>query len=304
MKQYVKKLSSRWIVKSTRSHDDLFSIRYATYQQGRDEPTRYIVYMNGRTEWIEKNMELPELLNLPENCGFLSMDHRGQGASGGARSYIRTYDDYILDAKRVIEEALEGKPYVILGHSMGGLISIYGVLRGVFTPYSMALNSPLLKLVEHPLPNIVALPVAQTLTLLGFAKQRSGAGSYDKSAFARNKLTHDPDAYMVSCNSPYRVPSATFGWVTSTFKALSYVHSASALKKLSAPTLILSPSEEVVVDPKGQILWVKNASKYAKVDVQLVTIHGARHETFSELPVYRDRGLSSVRSWFKAFIEG
>ncbi len=117
MSSLSKTLSHRWTVHTTRSSDDRYSIRYALYSKSSQPMRRCIVYMNGRTEWIEKNMELPEWLDLPDDCAFLTWDHRGQGASGGPRASVDSYLDYVLDARRVIEDAIGTTPYAVIAHS-------------------------------------------------------------------------------------------------------------------------------------------------------------------------------------------
>ena len=64
-------------------------IRWGLFTQ-QAECKRFVLFVNGRSEWIEKYHYLPELLQLPSDCGFLTLDHRGQGASGGTRGSRRS----------------------------------------------------------------------------------------------------------------------------------------------------------------------------------------------------------------------
>jgi lysophospholipase len=260
------------------------------------------VFINGRTEWIEKNMELPELLQLPEDCGFLTWDQRGQGASGGARAFVRHYDDYVFDARKIIEEVIGNMPYAILAHSMGGLVAMYGCLSGELRPSRMALCSPLFQLPQEPVPSVLAYPIAKLFSNIGLSHLRTGAGSHHKAEFARNKLTHDYQMYRLICESPYRIPSASFGWINETFKACNEIFRNDRISSLSAPTLVLTPEFEEVVDPKGHHSWVTRAKKLAKVDVELSLIHGGRHELLSETLTIRDRAILEIRRWFKDFL--
>lgn len=51
-------------------------------------------------------------------------DQRGNGRSAGRRGHIKDFNEYILDLNCFIEYlSLKGKPF-ILGHSLGGLVSI------------------------------------------------------------------------------------------------------------------------------------------------------------------------------------
>jgi alpha-beta hydrolase superfamily lysophospholipase len=71
--------------------------------------------------------------------GFMSIayDQRGHGQSGGARMFLRTFDDYLRDlttVRQAYAQDFEQDSFVI-GHSMGGLV----VLRHRQV-YSAALN--------------------------------------------------------------------------------------------------------------------------------------------------------------------
>jgi alpha-beta hydrolase superfamily lysophospholipase len=167
----------------------------------------------------------------------------------------------------------------------------------------MVASAPLFGLPNKPVPRIVARPVAKVLSCLALGKLSTGVGTHDKPMFETNALTHDFDMYALARNSPYRIPSARFGWVNATFDAVNYIHQPANLSKLSAPTLVFLGSEESVVEPIGITNWVTAAHKHAKVDVRLDMIHGARHELFSEIPKYRDQVINKTRAWLKTFLE-
>src|SRR5262245_34221144 len=56
------------------------------------------------------------------------MDLRGHGRSGGVRGFVPRFEDYFTDLDlfltRIEEVASPGVPRVLLGHSLGGLISL------------------------------------------------------------------------------------------------------------------------------------------------------------------------------------
>jgi len=302
MAQPIRKLSNKWRVDTLRESTDPATIRYALFRNSDVPMSRCIVYFQGRAEWIEKNMELPDSLALPADCGFLTLDHRGQGASGGERAYIDSYDTYVDDAKRVIDAELGNLPFAVLAHSMGGLIAVYGNLTDKIHPHSMALSAPLFQIPNDPMPRPMSRVAASILTKVGWGKVRSGAGRHEKTPFERNRLTHDYEMFQIVKNSPYYVPSATFGWVTATFAAIDFIYRPENLQKLSAPTLVFSPSEERVVDPVGHTTWVAAASQNAKVEVNLALIHGSKHELFSEVPDIRKQVISKTKDWFRDFL--
>src|SRR4051812_49213434 len=54
----------------------------------------------------------------------LALDQRGHGDSAWAEPPVYTYEDYAADVGRVID-ALDLRDYVLMGHSMGGMVSLH-----------------------------------------------------------------------------------------------------------------------------------------------------------------------------------
>ncbi len=290
-------ITSRFVIKTTRDAKDTMDLRYGLHWQGPGEPERYVVFLNGRTEWLEKYSYLAEDLQLPAGTAFLTMDHRGQGASGGARCYVDSYDSFTSDAGKVVHEVVGKRPYVLMGHSMGGLISLLATLQGQLRPSALVLASPLLGLPDKPVPRRLAQPLASLLSTVGLGGVSSGVGRFASIPFESNILTHDAELYERMLSSPYREVGATFGWVAATFAATTTVYRPDVLAKLKAPTLVLGGSAEAVVDPRCFQDWVQAASQHASADVQLRLLPGARHELFSEIPVHYRPALAAARDW-------
>ncbi|MEO8462110.1 MAG: lysophospholipase [Chloroflexota bacterium] len=74
-----------------------------------------------------------------------SWDQRGFGASGGERAYVddfsRYYDD-VADRLAAARAALPGRPVVLYGHSLGGLIALGYALSDRTPPDLMVLSAP------------------------------------------------------------------------------------------------------------------------------------------------------------------
>ncbi len=281
----------------TRDPADTLDLRYGVRFAGKGEPKRYVVFLNGRTEWLEKYAYLADDLGLGEGTAMLTWDHRGQGASGGVRSYVDDYETYAKDTQKIIEHVTKGKPYVVLSHSMGGLIALYAAVKGYITPGSMVLSSPLLGFPENPVPRKYAKPISKVLSVVGLGAVSSGAGNFAEIPFEKNKLTHHADLYQRMRATPYKIPGATFGWVDATFRALRVCFDPEVLKKYAVPTLVMGGSKETVVDVDAFQSWVRVASEHVKADVQLRVIPGAKHELFSEIPEYYDSAVHAARDW-------
>ena len=291
------KLGMQWRVSTIRDRKDQIDIRYGHKPVETLATDRFVVFANGRTEFVEKYDYLVDDLKLPQNCGFLTWDHRGQGASGGARSWVASYDDYGIDAEKVISQVCGAKKYVTVAHSMGGLIALHATMRGYIKPKALILCSPLFGLPNLPVPRILAKPTSKALNHLRLGTMSSGAGNHIRRPFALNNLTHSFERYSRMQETPYKCGSATFGWVDQTFEALSVIFDPSNLEKLNVPVLVIGGTAESVVDPDAFQRWIQLASKWAPVNTELVLIPEARHELLSEIPKYYDRTVSTIRRW-------
>ncbi len=276
-------------------------LRYATWPKGRTAK-RFIIYVNGRTEWIEKYAELPKWLEMPDDCCFLTWDHRGQGASGGERSWVDSYESFARDAASIIEKVVGPLPYVQFAHSMGSLVSCIGVMKGLLHPKSLVLCSPLFQLPQKPMPEILARPVSWLMSMTPFSTSGTGAGKHHKADFENNRLTHDESAFRRIQNTPYPCPSASFGWVNQTYRATDFCHRITAISTIKIPVLVLAGEDERVVDPEGFESWVSQAKTVLKTPLEYHVIPDGRHELFSEAPSIRQLAIDQVKGWFGDFL--
>lgn len=102
-----------------------------------------------------------------------ALDHRGHGLSGGARLWVKAFDDFATDLRTFIDArcAAASVPLFLYGHSMGALIALRTVqhsdagLAGLIlsgTPLKPAGDTPLVRVVlgalERVLPRARLVP--------------------------------------------------------------------------------------------------------------------------------------------------
>ncbi len=293
----IDRYTEKFRIETVRDYNDTVNIRYGIC--GNDNADRFVFFLNGRTEWVEKYSYLPFDLKIPSNTAFVAIDHRGQGGSGGARAFVESYSDYASDLAAVVEKVTAGKPYAVVAHSMGCLIGLYAALTGKISPKCLVLSSPLFGLPDEPVPKPIAKPLSKLLTTLGFANVSSGGGNFSRSTFERNKLTHDIDLFKRMQDSPFKVPGATFGWVSATFAAVDTIFDEDRLKEFRVPTLVLAGSEEEVVDPDSIRRWVHVNSERSGLDVRYHMIAGGRHELLSEIPAIYQQAVTYIKGFLE-----
>ncbi|MGE0171459.1 MAG: alpha/beta fold hydrolase [Oligoflexales bacterium] len=271
-------------------------IRYSICRPSQQAAKQVIYLANGRTEWIEKYNRIPERLNLGPDYEFVLWDHRGQGASSGKRGDIRSYDQFNDDMAALVAETAKGRPYSVVAHSMGALISLTTTLRGLIKPRMLVLSSPLFLIPETTMKRHYARKIS-FLCSRTFLGAKCVSPKESEIAFENNQLTHSQANYKIILNSPYKVPSPTFNWVYATFQATDLIMDPKLLEQLSCPVHLLSGTEETVVDRNGFELWREKARQHAKVEIDHQIIAGGRHELLFESDPYLAKAVDKIRNW-------
>ncbi|HWE98304.1 MAG TPA: alpha/beta hydrolase [Caulobacteraceae bacterium] len=249
-----------------------------------------VVLSPGRTEPIEKYFETAGLL---AGRGFTVLVHdwRGQGLSprslgerrlGHADGYRPFLDDYeaILGAC----EARLPRPWLALGHSMGGCLTLLALVKGERRFAGAILSAPMLGLLTGGVPR----PAARLLARLFAALGRKGAPvlgasvADEPSPFEANVLTHDAGRYarnlaLVAAAPDLALGPPTWGWLDFAFAATDVLARDGAVGRLDIPVLILAAGEDALVDNAA---LARVAARLPQG--RLVEIAGARHEILQE----------------------
>lgn len=248
-------------------------------------PPSVLLFLSGRGGWIEKYiqvyMQLHEKLLRP----IIVLDRIGEGESGGHRGHIQSYDEYVDALVEVLDDAFSHAPdYSIIAHSTGGLIALYGALKGKLSPQHIVLTAPLLQMRSKPVPRVIARPLSALAVRMGLAKMRVEVKSEIHYPFAENRLTSDAEQYSKLQEDPYPIPAPSMGWINATFNAQHYINNPDNLKHLAASVLIFQAEEEHVVSPEGIKTWVSEAQKLHGNAIQALEIPSAKHELLKEKP--------------------
>lgn len=292
--------TSNWHTASLDSPVDGIPIRFA-FLKPKKTPTHAVLMMNGRSEWVEKYFDLPDFFQLGDETLWITLDHRGQGESGGPRAYVATYDDFANDAAAAVEAVAEDLPYAIVSHSMGGLIAMHGTLSGILKPKALALCSPLFSLPRKPLPHSIAQPFAELMAKTRYSQQPSGFGK-QKEVFEHNPLTSSISGFDVVRYAPYPFISPTFGWVEATFAACAGVLDPERLKGLKVPVRILGGSDERVIDPCGWSNFCMAAAQVTEIPIDFTRIAGGRHELLNEIPRIKKEAIRLLKAWLERYL--
>lgn len=122
--------------------------------QGWEPPeTRAVVCLvHGHGEHSERYAGMADVFGL---AGFalLAFDLRGHGRSEGKRGHAPSYEALMSDIALLLEEAASrypGLPYLLYGHSLGGNLVAYYVLKNRPPLAGVILSAPLFQLAFQP----------------------------------------------------------------------------------------------------------------------------------------------------------
>lgn len=196
-------------------------------------------------------------------------DHRGHGASPGKRGALRASDDLLVDLAAVLSAVRPAAPgpFVMLGHSMGGLVAAQCVAGSRGAVDALVLTSPALD---------AGLGVMQRLQLaVGFALVPDLAMGNQLDA---TRISHDPNVVR-----RYIADPLVHDRVTARL-ARALVDGGTAVlaraPQWRVPTLLLWAGNDRLVSPAG------SAAFAAAAPASVVTsrcFEGLYHEILNEL---------------------
>ena len=249
-------------------------------------PRGSVILSTGRTEAIEKYFEV--VCDLQAR-GFVVLvnEWRGQGLShrdlpDRRKGHARGVEPFLADyhALLVAFEARLPKPWIAVGHSMGGCLTLTALARGQARRFAGAvLCAPMLGL---RLPRFARLLVGVRMLAGGAGSWAQPPGDPAAEPFEGNVLTHDPVRYrrskdLIRANPDLALSSPTWGWLDFALKATDWLARRENLAGAALPVVIVSAASDRLVD---------NAAQSAVTDLlpdgRLVTVQDAEHEILME----------------------
>ncbi len=255
-----------------------------------DKPGRGSVILSpGRSEPIEKYFEVVGDLNA-RGFTVLVHDWRGQGLSARAFTdrmpgHARGWRPFLSDYKAMITafEARMPKPWIAVGHSMGGGLTALALAEGEARFAAAVLSAPMLGLnLGRRSPASVAL-LAGTMSLFGRAGAYA-APPVDPLAetFDTNVLTHDATRYerfhiQLRAEPHLKISGPTFGWLRFAIMLCARVRTSRRIDTLPIPLVIVAAGEEKLCSNTASRAVAERAPKGRYVEVP-----GAFHEILME----------------------
>lgn len=257
------------------------------------DPRAAFLFIHGLGEHSDRYAHVAQRL-VTHGCACLGFDLRGHGRSTGRRGHIVAFTDYLADVEaarealvRRIAPPLQAPPVplFLLGHSLGGLITLHSLLEKSEGVAGAVLSSPylgdLLELAPPKLLDGVARLLSRLCPIVPF-----------KTGIRPEFVSRDPDVVRAYREDPQIFDRVTPRFYTETRRALQEAHAAAAAWQL--PLLLMASGADRLVDPAATRRWAAAAPSEW---VEYVEWEGFYHEMFNELIEDRERVFQRVERW-------
>ena len=255
------------------------------YHWGAEHPRAALLLQHGYAEYAERHAEeygrlIPRLVE--RGVSVFAFDMVGHGGSPGPRGVVdvaREADNHVA-ARRHLSEA--GLPVFLLGHSLGGLVTVASVLEQPEGVAGVILSSPALLSPSNRVTRAALTILASVGPALGLVAQQDGAGlSRIEEKVARFK--RDPRIYH--------------GRVTTRLAASALAMSHANRGRYpdwTVPVLVLHGDDDRFTNPAGSTEFV---DRIAAADRTLIMVPGGRHELLNDLD--RDQVMARIVGWIE-----
>lgn len=259
---------------------------FCRYWKPNGTPKALIFVSHGAGEHCGRYDELAQMLKGLDMLVF-AHDHVGHGQSEGERMVVSDFHIFVRDVLQHVDTIQKDYPEVpifLLGHSMGGAISILVAAERPTYFSGMVLISPLV------LANPESASTMKVLAakLLNFVLPNMTLGRIDSSVLSRNKSEVDVyNSDPLVCRAGVKV---CFG--IQLLNAVSRVERA--MPRLTLPFLLLQGSADRLCDSKGAYLLMESSRSQDKT---LKMYEGAYHVLHKELPEVTKSVLHEINTW-------
>ena len=201
-------------------------------------------------------------------------DLRGHGRSAGPRGHVLQFSEYLDDVQALTKMLGEDAafraagPPVLLGHSLGGLISFHAALADPGAYRALVLSSPFFGLA-------LAVPAAKRFA--GQVLSRIVPGFGLPSGLRGADVTQDPERARAYDADPMLITKATARWFTEALAAQATAFARAPSMRLPI-AIFAGGADRVASTPATEEIFARIGSSSKRLEV----LPGQFHEIFND----------------------
>ncbi len=234
-----------------------------------EAPNRALLLVHGYAEHSGRYEELATWLSA-RGVAVHAYDHRGHGRSEGRRTHVGRFDEYLDDLERMLEQVRSEHPDLplyLVGHSMGGLITLSLLVERRPQLHGVAVSGPALSVGGASRARILFARILRRV----WPTLRLGSG------LDLEGLSRDPEVVRRYAEDPLVFRDMTASLAAEFVRAASRTQGRGA--EIEPPLLLLHGEEDPLCAAReSQAFFERVTSKGSRAHVY----PGLRHEIFNE----------------------
>jgi len=267
-----------------------------------------LLFLAGRADAYEKYLETLHGFH-EQDWRVTAIDWRGQAGSGRLGNdpltgHIPDFGLWIADLRAFWSGwRQEGSgPHVVIGHSMGGHLTLRAIEEVAIDPAAAVLVAPMLGFSGPPVPLALVQRFARLRGRLGDPRRAAWKWSEKPGEFPAGRkelLTHSDARYSDEEFWRKRRPElvmgpGSWGWVEQAAISMRRITAPGALARVDVPILIVATRADRLVSPRA----IRRVARLLP-DSRLLEFGGeAAHEILREIDPVRGRALTAITSFF------
>jgi alpha-beta hydrolase superfamily lysophospholipase len=244
-----------------------------------------VVIAHGAGEHSGRYLHIADRL-VREGYAVYALDHRGHGRSAGPRALVDRMDNVVADLDTLVVRASgshPGLPVFLLGHSMGGTVSLCYALKHQDRLDALALSAPLAAIEATPALVRIAAKVMSALA------PRLPAIGVDPSLVSRDPAV--VEAYKADPLVHHRkLPVRTVAELAAAVESFP-----DAVPAITVPTLILYGTGDQICPTEGSVMVGR---RIGSTDVSVKSYPGLYHEILNEPE--QEQVMDDLCAWLDA----
>lgn len=249
------------------------------------DPKAAVIIFHGYGDHSARYARSAAVLNQA-GIDVYGMDFQGHGRSGGRRGYIHAFNDWVYDAKTLINAISDrhpDRPIFLLGHSLGGLVIVNALASPKISEKvnGAVLLSPTVAVEGTPPQALIGALEAAAMLLPNLP-----AGEVDPQ-----KVSMDPEAVVDYASDPF-VLHKKIGLRAGIQLIRGAQFALKLAKDVTTPVLVMFATQDELALPEGsQALFAALNSE----DKEIAEFSDSAHELLNDLETHAV--LGQVVTW-------